>query len=365
VILFVIPFVSPFVILLAKLASLWGMECSAMDVKGMKRNQVQDLLGQNLSEKVAQRRGSGGAAIGLGLSLGWMSMGLMPMGLMSLGLTSMGLAIGLGASGASATVATSQIVGQSGHVSPSLTISGPALQMGGHPVLLAEAGRSGRRLPLSFATPKLPKDRGAPTQRSAGASRDCAATELPTVALVPEYPTTPKANKAPVWGLTSAEKPTLWVSTALGAADIQAMHLVILSPEGMTLREKALPVPLQPSVFAVALDHPLQAGDRYQWSIAIQPKCNPEKLEFISGWVERRALSPLLQDRLGKRPPEDQARFYARRGLWYDALNAIAQARLQQPTDGQLIQDWQQLLGAIALPQYSGQPLQRPLEGPI
>lgn len=135
------------------------------------------------------------------------------------------------------------------------------------------------------------------------------------------------------------------------------MQLVLLSEQGTTLREKSIPAPAQPGVFAIPLPESLQPGQRYQWSLAVMPVCDLTKLRIISGWVERRSLPVAETQRLQRLKPTEQIQFYARRGLWYDTLNAMAQRRQAQPHDSQWQEDWVRLLQAIQLPRYADAPI--------
>lgn len=271
--------------------------------------------------------------------------------------------------------------------SPSLAAPRPAKPSAPKPSLrpTRPQGTTAKRSPLIVLLPKLPSDRGLPGNRSHAASRSCIPwprTVPPTAqftVLTPEYKTKP--NQTQVWALTQASQPTLWVHLPWAKPDIASLSLVLVSDRGATLREMDVPMPEQPGIFPVVLDHPLAVGDRYQWNLILVPKCSPMEMILRSGWVERQMLNgssvstsslnqpslgqpSLGQPSLNQSSPSSQARFYAAQGFWLDALSTLAQARLATPNTSEfggvnrdLQQDWTDLLTAVQLEAYAKQSL--------
>jgi Domain of Unknown Function (DUF928) len=218
-------------------------------------------------------------------------------------------------------------------------------------------------------TPPPPPDRGAPGNRGEGASRGCAAASAagsqPLMALVPEQ-TLSATSTTQVWGLTSAEHPRFWFSVPYDPATVSAIEFVLQNAQDQTVYRTPVPVPSAPGIIAVQLPTTgagLDINQPYHWFLKVRTACEPNQaatLEYVEGWVQRTPLNPGLSDRLAQATPQQQAALYAENGIWYDALNTLAELKLARPDDQAIAQDWTALLKAVGLEKLATQPLVQP-----
>jgi hypothetical protein len=69
---------------------------------------------------------------------------------------------------------------------------------------------------------------------------------------------------------------------------------------------------------------------------------------MTEGWIERVNLSSELQAKLSGKSPTEKASLYASEGIWYDALQILADLRRTQPTSATQ-GAWQNLLQSVEL----------------
>jgi hypothetical protein len=212
-------------------------------------------------------------------------------------------------------------------------------------------------LAIRFLPPPLPPDRSAPGNRGEGASRGCAIGDRPLTALAPAYSENPDLTQ--VWGLTSQEKPSFWFYVPYEASVIQSMEFVLQDDRETTLYRTEIPV-ANAEFVQVKLPEtlsPLVIGKAYRWFFKVKTVCTPQQpatLSYVEGWVQRQALPNGVRDRLQTATPQQQAAIYAENGIWYDALNVLAELRTANSTDA--AQEWQTLLDAIGLSDLATRP---------
>jgi len=90
----------------------------------------------------------------------------------------------------------------------------------------------------------------------------------------------------------------------------------------------------------------LEVGQRYEWffSIVCSPD-SPSRNPSVSGWIERVAPSPELERQLQEMSPEQSYLVYREMGIWYEAIDQLAQNRDRYPDD------WADLLVAYQVPE--------------
>jgi hypothetical protein len=110
---------------------------------------------------------------------------------------------------------------------------------------------------------------------------------------------------------------------------------------------------------------PLEVGKDYQWYVEIV--CVPRKVGqsasedldrtmLVYGTVQRVALNPALADQLAKATPRDRVQLFAKNGLWFDALSALADLRCDAKNTA-AISAWTSLLRSVKLDAVAEQPL--------
>lgn len=228
-----------------------------------------------------------------------------------------------------------------------------------------QAARSRSHRPVRFKAPRAP-ERGAPGQRGQGASRGpCQPNEQPLTALVPTWETLIQRSPreqirvSNVLGLTTQAQPTLWFYVPK-AINVSA-ELVLQDAANKTLYRTRLAPPQQAGIVGVQLPSTapaLEPQKHYRWFFKVKSTCNPKQvpqLTYVEGWIQRITLDAGPRDRIQQSSPAERAALYAENGVWFDAVNAIAELRRANPTDTTLIEDWQTLLKSANLEALAGQ----------
>lgn len=216
------------------------------------------------------------------------------------------------------------------------TTSNPATR------LLAQQSRS-RTSRITFRPP----NRGAPPVTSGAASRgdwgDCTSSTDALTALIPSSSL----------GLAASQEPTLMVYIPETSA--ASLELTLENEDGTeVLYRQTLEVPNTAGIVQLNLadytSTPLVEGNLYRWYVSLV--CDNDdrsRNAVIAGWVEPVAPSAALVNSLQQADPQDRPRLYAEAGIWYDALQSLANLYQSQPQNAMLTADWQALLQSVGL----------------
>lgn len=211
---------------------------------------------------------------------------------------------------------------------------------------------SSSKVATRFTRPPLPK-RGAPGSAGRGAgTRSCMmlAKKSPQPmlnnlnALVPEERV---GNVTHVWGLTTLEHPTLWFYIPYDSAGIDSVSFTLQDDSGQTVQKVSVAIPSSAGLISVQLPETkpgLQAGSAYNWFFTVRGKCPGDPSAFVEGWIERTALDAATRDRLQQASLQQKAALLAEKGIWYDALNALATLRQSSPQNATAIANWTEFL---------------------
>lgn len=210
--------------------------------------------------------------------------------------------------------------------------------------------------PIIFNAPPPPSTTGAPGQGVDGAgARGCLESEpiaqtskKPLTALVPVY----SASEV-VWGVTTAEHPTLWfyvpyLRPATG-------KFVLQDGEENSVYEADLTLPETPGVVSISLPStapPLEIGKPYHWYFKVY--CQSQQPPFfVDGWITRNSLNPALTSQLEQATPQQRIALYAANGIWHEALTSAAELRSANPN----APEWTALLEAVGLDAIAIEPI--------
>lgn len=200
-----------------------------------------------------------------------------------------------------------------------------------------------------------PPNRGAPASSTGGGARsDCVSAdrnEQPFTALLP-------GNSL---ALTVTDEPTFYVYVPPTKA--RTAEFLLRDKEGNDLYRTTVPLPSQPGIFGIKLPKNgnktvLEAGKDYQWLVALV--CKPEDRRddvFVTGWIQRMNPSITLTNQLQAVNPEEQAGIYAKAGIWFEAVNTLAELRRERPSDSTLAANWEALLKSVDLEEIADKPL--------
>ena len=212
--------------------------------------------------------------------------------------------------------------------------------------IFAAAGFAQTDKPSSDAPPVYkPPVRGAPASRVGGGSRSVG-TEIARV-----YVLAP-----PDIGFTTKGKPDLFwfVSEATGAK----VYLTVYTDDpNKPLLEQALPAVSSPGVQRVRLsDYGLELQQRveYRWRISLVSDSENRQARAIAGGaIQRTNAWPKLQTRLQGQDAIARAHVYAEEGLWYDALEMMAESAEENRSDPRIRQQCAALLEQVGLTEAS------------
>lgn len=202
-----------------------------------------------------------------------------------------------------------------------------------------------------------PPDRGAPNTGVAGATRGGDLCNEVT-------PLSPKDTSRdygeatpPYFGLTVTEKPNLFFEVKGTSRYIGSpvyFEILELNEQGAgneVIYSADFNLPTTPGVMGVPANVVLEEGKSYLWymEMTCAPNTSNPETSGIFGSIERVAPSLDLTRQLNMaKTPEERSRVYGDAGIWFNALEELAQVRIEEDTP-ELKENWQSLLQAIDL----------------
>lgn len=221
-----------------------------------------------------------------------------------------------------------------------------------------------------FVLPKIPARLSPISGRRAGmSSRDnCSAVPTALTALVPLQQEekvgklTDKSVIGIVQGLTTSERPTFWfyVPYTQDLANSSA-KFILQDSTGTNIYEDAIALPSKPSIIGISLPSTasLEVDKTYRWYLKV--RCNQETASipvYVEGDIKRINLDEHVMQQLEAAiQPRQKIIIYAEKGIWFDALNMLAQIRIYNSNDAYIEKDWQSLLQSINLDNIATMPL--------
>jgi len=203
---------------------------------------------------------------------------------------------------------------------------------------------------LRLAQGFIPNADGMPGRREGGGTRgQLTFADSPPTALIP------KSNL----GATLAASPTLYFYVPEETAGLEA-EVLLMDGDGNTVYQAVAPLPAQAGVVSVPLpaDLALEPERFYQWFFSVLiSQDDPSANIILSGWLWRVPADSELATSLAGLPLAEQPTAYTEAGLWFDALNSIAELRRANPGDATAQGQWAALLEAVELEAIAPQPL--------
>jgi Domain of Unknown Function (DUF928) len=205
-----------------------------------------------------------------------------------------------------------------------------------------------------------PPSRGFPAMREAAISRgSCFNSGSKLVALAPKFSqkalNSGESEEQSVWGKTTMEYPTFWFFVPFTDRSTQ-LEFVLQNREDEVVYSFIVPTPLQDGIVGVKIpksQKPLVLDRLYRWTLKAKLVCGESAPEqrYVDGWIQRVGLPA------GIDVVSNPAQVYVDRGVWYDAVNSLAEQRLKEPRNVRLRQDWRELLGTVKLEEFAVQPI--------
>lgn len=198
-----------------------------------------------------------------------------------------------------------------------------------------------RVFPLPLSNQKSPdfSGDGRPGRRAGGGSRSpCPERKPPLTALMP------MSNM----GKTVAERPTFWFYVPYSPQSTPAGEFVLQEENGDEVYRASFTLPKTPGFVSFNIPPtvaPLEIDKSYHWYFKLY--CEPQMISapvFVEGWVQRIELTPELERQLQAAKARENV-VYAANGIWYDALDRLAQLRLTNPSSSRN-DDWAKLLSS-------------------
>ncbi len=221
-----------------------------------------------------------------------------------------------------------------------------------------------------FILPKAPAPLSPVSGRRAGmGSRDnCPAVSIPLTALVPfqeEQKVGEQTNNSivgAVEGLTTLERPTFWfyIPYTKDLSNSSAEFSLQDSAENDVYRN-AIALPSKPSIIGIYLPSTasLEVDKTYRWYLKV--RCSQETASipvYVEGDIKRINLdSRVIQQIEAANEPRQKIIIYAEKGIWFDALNLLAEIHISNYKDTSIEEDWQSLLQSINLDNIATIPL--------
>jgi hypothetical protein len=204
-----------------------------------------------------------------------------------------------------------------------------------HGEALAQTQRKRRQAPPLPPSTGFPGNRGAAASRSDGC--DNPAQEL--TALVPEFK---QPNEDSVWGQTTSAHPKFWFYTPHTNKNTK-LTFTLQNDREDDLYISEIAAPSTPGIISIQIPanrQLLQVNQKYKWQLTAEISCDRgNEQKHTIGWVSRVSS-----------PSADGSN-------WYDEVTSLGDRLLQDPSNIQLKQDWNDLLQSATLTQLASQPL--------
>ncbi|MGB3494884.1 MAG: DUF928 domain-containing protein [Elainellaceae cyanobacterium] len=200
----------------------------------------------------------------------------------------------------------------------------------------------------------VPPNVGLPGRTEGGGTRgDCSVIGDKSLTAI-----APQQN----FGYTTDEYPTFyWYMPEAGA---EAAEFVLINEAGEEVYATTFQIQNNAGIISLSIPGeagvtPLTVGENYQWFFSLVCDFQDRSGDiFTSGWVQRTDEStfPQLASRLAASSEEDHGIIYAEEGIWYNALDKLAEQRFGDLLDEGIEQDWMILLESIGRGYLANEP---------
>ncbi len=183
-----------------------------------------------------------------------------------------------------------------------------------------------------------------------GSRDNCPAVSIPLTALTPQTQQQNKSNTSIVGGLTSLERPNFFFYVPYNQKTDSSAEFSLLDSKRMDVHRQKTALPTQPGIVKISLPNTvaLQPGQNYRWYFKVRCSKKASIPIYVTGYIQRNNLNYRIQEQLKTANPQQQVAIYAQNGIWFDALNTLAQLR-KSSQNRSIEQDWQSLLQSVNL----------------
>ncbi|HEY9851704.1 MAG TPA: DUF928 domain-containing protein [Leptolyngbyaceae cyanobacterium] len=161
------------------------------------------------------------------------------------------------------------------------------------------------------------------------------------------------------WGLTIEEKPQFFVY--LPPAEARNAEFVVRDEDGNDVYRTKLSIAGKSGIIGLKLPEnsaSLKTERNYSWYFTVF--CNEKNRRrniVVAGGIRRVELAGNLANELQRAAERDRYQVYAKNGIWYDAVTALAELRQENPDDTALAEQWKKLLESAGLQEIEDSPI--------
>ncbi|QLE58455.1 DUF928 domain-containing protein [Nostoc sp. TCL26-01] len=214
---------------------------------------------------------------------------------------------------------------------------------------------------VSNEPPPTPSGESPPGGRVRGGAKrgTCPSVKTELTALVPFTQNTPTVTN--VFGMTTQAHPTFLFYVPYAKNTTYPAEFVLQDQESNSVYEKAIALPEQPGIISISLPTtipPLALNKQYRWFFSVY--CDQQKQSppiYVEGVIKRVNLNQATIQQLQTASPLQQSAIYMKNGIWFEALNILAQLRRKNPLDTAAQEQWQNLLTSIKLEDIAAEQL--------
>lgn len=202
-----------------------------------------------------------------------------------------------------------------------------------------------------------PPEDGSPTTTRGAGSRDNQQCSQDTSTTQPtREPSLTALVPSDRYGLTWSARPTFWVYVPKTSA---RQIVLSIKQNNQFYSQRFISITGAPGIIGIQTAEdspPLEVGRTYQWAIVLVCGDRPSPNDpVVSAWVRREQSTTQLRSQSALQ----QAADYGKRGIWYDAITALAEAKRSQPNNSALNQTWTNFLmqSSVGLNAIATEPL--------
>lgn len=209
------------------------------------------------------------------------------------------------------------------------------------------AQEKGNPSAISFGTAFEPPNKDKPVATSGGASRGQQCIVDLDNSEVPIIPILPAINQR----LTTTPYPTFFIHIPQTSA--RKIFFQIEDENEENSYQTIMPITGNPGILRITLPQdapPLEVGKNYQWALALicDQKLRPDS-PIVQGSIIREQSEIELNQQLQSMTLIEQASFYAKSGIWYEAIEILAKLTEDQPNNPKFKSIWHEVLSSIGL----------------
>lgn len=160
-------------------------------------------------------------------------------------------------------------------------------------------------------------------------------------------------------GLTTTGRPTFFIYMPENSA--KEVFFSLVDENNKNIYQSKIPLSGKSGILQFILPEnapALEVGKNYRWAFIMigEQGLRPDS-PGVQGRIRRIEPDSVLLTQLQNVTPIERAAVYGKNGIWHETLASLAEARKLQPTDTNLVSQWEKLLKSVGLEAIASQPL--------